>query len=172
MDKLVITRLQGKICTTSVSDRKVTGITLEEEDKASILNNIYIGKVQKVVTGINAAFVDLGVTIGYYSLDENKEHLFTQQGRNGKLRPGDEILVQVSRDAVKTKAPVLTANLSLPGRFCVLTAGSDVFLLSFTNSFISRLVMTIPPYYTNTEQHNALLRIGYLNFIRINPYCP
>ena len=123
MDKLVITRLQGKICTASVSDRKVTGITLEEEDKASILNNIYIGKVQKVVTGINAAFVDLGVTIGYYSLDENKEHLFTQQGRNGKLRPGDEILVQVSRDAVKTKAPVLTANLSLPGRFCVLTAG-------------------------------------------------
>lgn len=82
MDKLVITRLQGKICTASVSDRKVTGITLEEEDKASILNNIYIGKVQKVVTGINAAFVDLGVTIGYYSLDENKEHLFTQQGRN------------------------------------------------------------------------------------------
>ena len=37
MDKLVITRLQGKICTASVSDRKVTGITLEEEDKASIL---------------------------------------------------------------------------------------------------------------------------------------
>ena len=123
MDKLVITRLQGKICTASVSDRKVTGIILEEEDQASILNNIYIGKVQKVVAGINAAFIDLGVTVGYYSLDENKEHLFTQQGRNGKLRPGDEILVQVSRDAVKTKAPVLTANLSLPGRFCVLTAG-------------------------------------------------
>ena len=42
MDKLVITRLQGKICTASVSDRKVTGIILEEEDQASILNNIYI----------------------------------------------------------------------------------------------------------------------------------
>ncbi len=123
MDKLVITRLQGKICTASVSDRKVTGITLEEEDQASVLNNIYIGKVQKVVAGINAAFIDLGVIIGYYSLDENKEHLFTQQGRSGKLRPGDELLVQVSRDAVKTKAPVLTSNLSLPGRFCVLTAG-------------------------------------------------
>ena len=63
MDKLVITRLQGKICTASVSDRKVTGITLEEEDKVSVLNNIYIGKVQKVVAGINAAFIDLGVTI-------------------------------------------------------------------------------------------------------------
>ena len=46
------------------------------------------------------------MTVGY-SLDENKEHLFTQQGRNGKLRPGDELLVQISRDAVKTKAPVL-----------------------------------------------------------------
>ena len=117
MDKLVITRLQGKICTASVSDRKVTGIILEEEDQASILNNIYIGKVQKVVAGINAAFIDLGVTVGYYSLDENKEHIFTQQGRSGKLRPGDELLVQISRDAVKTKAPVLTSNLSLPGRF-------------------------------------------------------
>ncbi len=123
MDKLVITRLQGKICTASVSDRKVTGIILEEEDQASILNNIYIGKVQKVVAGINAAFIDLGVTVGYYSLDENKEHIFTHQGRSGKLRPGDELLVQISRDAVKTKAPVLTSNLSLPGRFCVLTAG-------------------------------------------------
>ena len=101
MDKLVITRLQGKICTASVSDRKVTGIILEEEDQASILNNIYIGKVQKVVAGINAAFIDLGVTVGYYSLDENKEHIFTQQGRSGKLRPGDELLVQISRDAVK-----------------------------------------------------------------------
>ena len=115
--------MQGKICTASVSDRKVTGIIPEEEDQASILNNIYIGKVQKVVAGINAAFIDLGVTVGYYSLDENKEHIFTQQGRSGKLRPGDELLVQISRDAVKTKAPVLTSNLSLPGRFCVLTAG-------------------------------------------------
>ena len=59
MDKLVITRLQGKICTASVSDRKVTGITLEEEDKASILNNIYIGKVQKVVTGINLSLIHI-----------------------------------------------------------------------------------------------------------------
>lgn len=120
MDKLVITRLQGKICTASVSDRKVTGITLEEEDKASILNNIYIGKVQKVVTGINAAFVDLGVTIGYYSLDENKEHLFTQQGRNGKLRPGDEILVQVSRDAVKQKHRCLLLICPCLGAFAFL----------------------------------------------------
>ena len=63
MDKLVITRLQGKICTASVSDRKVTGIILEEEDQASILNNIYIGKVQKVVAGINAAFMDLVIIV-------------------------------------------------------------------------------------------------------------
>ena len=56
MDKLVIT-VAGKICTASVSDRKVDRYHPEEEDKASILNNIYIGKVQKVVTGINAALL-------------------------------------------------------------------------------------------------------------------
>ena len=57
MDKLVITRLQGKICTASVSDRKVTGIILEEEDQASILNNIYIGKINMVCSNNGREFL-------------------------------------------------------------------------------------------------------------------
>ena len=62
--------------------------------------------------------MDAGVCVGYYSLTENRSHLFTDAGRKeGPLRQGDEILVQVSKDGVKTKDPVLTANLSLPGRF-------------------------------------------------------
>ena len=79
---------------------------------------------QKVVPGINAAFIDTGDGVGYYSLTENRSHLFTDRNRKeGPLRQGDEILVQISREGVKTKAPVLTANLSLPDRLCVVTAG-------------------------------------------------
>mgnify|MGYP000006543932 FL=1 len=123
MDKLIITRLEDKICTATVSEGKVVQLTLEPDSGPSILQNIYIGKVQKVVPGINAAFVDIAPGVsGYYSLTENKEHHFVS-GHSGKLKAGDEIAVQVSRDAVKTKAPVLTANITLTGRYCVFTSG-------------------------------------------------
>lgn len=123
MSELIITRFRDKICTAQTEDGRVVQFTFEDESDASILNHIYIGKVQKLVPGISAAFIDIGIAVGYYSLVENREHLFASKNHQGDLRPGDEIVVQVSRDAVKTKAPVLTSNLSFAGRTCVLTAG-------------------------------------------------
>lgn len=115
--------MNDRVCTAAVSGSRITQLMMEPEDSSSLLNNIYIGKVQKVVGNINAAFVDIGGgRTGYYSLDENKEHLFVSPS-TGKLKAGDEIVVQVSRDAVKTKAPVLTGKLAFTGRYCVLTAG-------------------------------------------------
>ena len=123
MEKRIITWLRGRICTAFIQDGSLVELTLEDED-CSVLNRIYVGRVQKVVPGINAAFIDTGDGVGYYSLTENRSHLFTDRNRKeGPLRQGDEILVQISREGVKTKAPVLTANLSLPGRLCVVTAG-------------------------------------------------
>lgn len=123
MDRLIVTQLNDRVCTATVSGSRITQLMMEPEDSSSLLNNIYIGKVQKVVGNINAAFVDIGGgRTGYYSLDENKEHLFVSPS-TGKLKAGDEIVVQVSRDAVKTKAPVLTGKLAFTGRYCVLTAG-------------------------------------------------
>ncbi|MCD8169654.1 MAG: ribonuclease E/G [Clostridiales bacterium] len=123
MDRLIVTQLNDRVCTAAVSGSRITQLMMEPEDSSSLLNNIYIGKVQKVVGNINAAFVDIGGgRTGYYSLDENKEHLFVSPS-TGKLKAGDEIVVQVSRDSVKTKAPVLTGKLAFTGRYCVLTAG-------------------------------------------------
>lgn len=116
MDKLVVTRWKDKVCTAVVTAGKISQLMLEPDGSTSLLGNIYIGKVQKVVSNINAAFIDIGPgQTGYFSMDE-------RQG-SGKLKAGAEVLVQVGRDAVKTKAPVLTENLSFTGRYCVLTAG-------------------------------------------------
>ena len=76
MDRLIVTKLNDRICTAAVSGSRITQLMMEPEDSSSLLNDIYIGKVQKVVGNINAAFVDIGGgRTGYYSLDENKEHL-------------------------------------------------------------------------------------------------
>lgn len=123
MDKLIVTQWKGRVCTASATDGRITQLMMEPEDAFSQLNHIYIGRVQKVVGNINAAFVDIGGgRTGYYSLDENREHFFVNRP-GGKLKAGDEIVVQVSRDAVKTKAPVLTGKLSFTGRYLVLTVG-------------------------------------------------
>ena len=65
--------------------------------------------------------------MAYYSLTENRNHLFYSasagSGRKRGLCSGDEIIVQVSRDAIKTKDPVVTSCLSFTGKYCVVTAG-------------------------------------------------
>ncbi len=63
---------------------------------------------------------------------QRHRELFFSAGRkgNGPLRPGDELLVQVSRDAMKGKLPALTSNLNFTGRYLVLTTGDKKFGLS------------------------------------------
>ena len=57
MEKRIITRLHGKICTALIRDGEAEELMLEEEGSSTV-NHIYVGRVQKVVPGINAAFVD------------------------------------------------------------------------------------------------------------------
>lgn len=106
------------------SDGDSVSLNLEPEEDRSILGNIYIGKVKNIVKNIGAAFVEIGDgCMGYLSLADGYIHHASAASPDGKLRAGDEIVVQVDRDAVKTKAPVLTGNLNFTGRYIVLTAG-------------------------------------------------
>lgn len=127
LNKIVITKMDNRILTAAISGSRVTQLDMETET-GSLLGNIYIGKVKNISKNINSAFIDLGGgQMAYYSLSENRRHLFADQPlgepkRTG-LRPGDELIVQVSRDAVKTKDPVVTGRLSFTGRYCVVTSG-------------------------------------------------
>lgn len=102
-------------------------VQAEDEENRSILNNIYIAKVKHIVKNINSAFVELGGgQTAYYSLTENREHRHTTPKDSHRLHEGDEIIVQVTKDAVKTKDPVVTGILSFAGKYCVLTGGKTV----------------------------------------------
>lgn len=175
MDKLIITRLHGKICTALLSGGTPVQLTLEEDSERTLLGNIYIGRVRKVMPGINAAFVELmpGV-VGYYSLEENRHHLFASEGggvRDGEgkkprqLKAGDEIVVQVSRDAVKTKAPVVTSNLSFAGRYCVVTAGKSG--LGFSNKLTDNQMKAELKQWWKEEANGEALGV----IIRTNSAC-
>lgn len=124
MSKLIITRWNGSVLTLLHSGKEAIQIQIESEENQSVLGNIYIGKVNKIVKNINAAFVDMGQgQMGYLKLGDNMVHFADGRPCGTKLRQGDEIIVQVERDAVKSKAPVLTGNLNITGRYFVLTSG-------------------------------------------------
>lgn len=96
------------------------------DEQTTILGNIYIGRVENVVKNLNAAFVKISPEQNcYLPLEDLKNPVFTKKLSEKKiLVAGDELLVQVSREALKTKEPAVTTNLNLTGKFAVLTSGN------------------------------------------------
>ena len=80
MEKLIITRWKGRILTALFSGGTALQLTLEPAEDSSLLNNIYVGKVQTVAPGINAAFVEFEEgQIGYLSLSEHQPRPLTDR---------------------------------------------------------------------------------------------
>lgn len=100
-------------------------LSLSREDQRSILGNVYIGKVKNIVKNIGAAFVEIADgLLCYLPLEDVKAPIYTKPKKQERLVEGDELLVQVNREAVKTKAPSVTTNISLNGKYLVLTTGN------------------------------------------------
>jgi len=100
------------------------------QDRSSFVGNIYLGKVRNVLPGMEAAFVDFGSNKNgvIYASDVNTPG----QRRNGRpprieeaLSEGQEVLVQVAKDAMGAKGARLTGMPSLAGRYLVLVPNSE-----------------------------------------------
>ena len=107
----------------------VAELYIERRGRRSIVGNIYKGKVDNVLPGMEAAFVDIGLERnGFLHVDEivlpNGEQA-PKRGRgsgrriNELIKPGQEILVAVVKDPLKTKGARLSMNLSIAGRYLV-----------------------------------------------------
>jgi len=100
-------------------------------DQKSLVNNVYMGKVRNVLPGMEAAFVDFGEGKNgvLYAGDVNYDD-FEMEGKKKRiemaLKPGDSVLVQVVKDAMGHKGARLTNQVSLAGRYLVLSPDADV----------------------------------------------
>ena len=106
-------------------DGKAVELYVEEDmEGASKLGNLYIAKVSKVVKNIDAAFLEIGEKqICYYSLKDNPNPFYTNEKKGEKLCAGDELLVQLTKEGMKTKDPVVSSELNFTGRYVVLVHG-------------------------------------------------
>lgn len=116
----------GVLADALYEDGHMMELSLISKEKESILGNIYIGKVKNIVKNIQAAFVEIEPgLLCYLPLEDVKHPVYLHPKAKQTLVQGDELLVQVSREAVKTKAPSVTTKFSLTGKYLVLTHGNE-----------------------------------------------
>ncbi|AFM43146.1 RNAse G [Desulfosporosinus acidiphilus SJ4] len=105
----------------------------EDEDGSShLVGNIYRGRVENVLPGMQAAFVDIGLEKNAFLYvgdvipspsryeEEEKSTSVIQERIENLLKPRQELLVQISKEPVGTKGARISVNLTLPGRYVVL----------------------------------------------------
>lgn len=153
--ELVVDVQSSEISIALLEDKHLVELHQESREEQFAVGNIYIGRVKKIMPGLNAAFVDVGYEkdafLHYLDLGSNFNTLyqFTTQilsdrkkvpaiqkiklqpeiEKNGSindiLKTGQEILVQVTKEPISTKGPRLTAEISIAGRFLVLMPFAD-----------------------------------------------
>ena len=113
-----------------LEDDRVAEVYLERPERRSIAGNIYVGRVDNVLPGMEAAFVEIGLEKnGFLYVDEIVVPELEGK-RHGKkitdlIQRGQQILVQAVKDPMKTKGARLTTEISLPGRFLVYVPNGE-----------------------------------------------
>jgi ribonuclease G len=121
------------------TNAQVAELYLERKKDASLVGNVYKGKVVKILPGMQSAFVDIGfekaaflhaadVLSGFdYSIfgEDLEESVPINLPIEDMLQEGEEVFVQVSKDSIGTKGARVTSYITLPGRYLVLMPGVE-----------------------------------------------
>lgn len=119
----------GKILILKLHDRRLSLLLRGNQilsasvwhDAAIAVGNIYIGKVQNISRNINAAFIDLGSkNLTFLPMNDAVSAFVLNRKPDGSLKVGDDVLVQVDREPMKTKLAGVTTKLSLSGQYAVV----------------------------------------------------
>ncbi|HMA76267.1 MAG TPA: Rne/Rng family ribonuclease [Candidatus Krumholzibacteriaceae bacterium] len=138
--EIVINYTKREVRIAILEDEELVEFLIEREDNRRTVGAIFLGKVSAVIPGIQAAFVNIGrekaaflhaSDVGTGSVDpdliEDEEADFNESRSQKEtppiqslLKKGDEIIVQIRKEAIGTKGPRISSQLSLPGRYAVL----------------------------------------------------
>ena len=147
-----------------MEDRTLVEHYVTRDEDTTFVGNIYMGRVQNVLPGMEAAFVDIGkgrngvLYAGEVLYDEHDLEEESDQRIEKALRSGQKVLVQVTKDPMGTKGPRLTMHLSLAGRYVVLAPNSQLFgisrkLTDEERERLRRIVKAVRP-----EGHGIIVR--------------
>lgn len=140
--QLIINSLFNETRIAVLERSRLIELFIERKSSSSMVGNIYKGKVEKIVPGVQAAFVGMGDgRSGFLSAEdvyeESLSELFLEEEETKKtsrknrqpiqkvLRQGQEVMVQVTKEPTGNKGPKLTSHVGIPGKYLVLLPGAD-----------------------------------------------
>jgi len=153
--ELVIDVRPNEISIAVLEDKKLVEFQREARNISFSVGDIYLGRIKKLMPGLNAAFVDVGykkdaflhfqdLGFNFNRIDKflkatladkkkvpsiNKFAHLAETSREGSIvdifKPGDDVLVQIAKEPISTKGPRLTAEISFAGRFLVVIPFGD-----------------------------------------------
>lgn len=119
--KLLILKLHKKRLSLLMNDNRILAARAQQ-DAAAAVGDIYIGKVQSISPNISAAFIDLGgKCLTFLPITDAASAFVLNRKPDGSLKPGDDLLVQVTKEPMKTKLAGVTTKLSLSGQYAVVS---------------------------------------------------
>ena len=153
--EIVVDVSSKEVSIALLEDGKLVELQKEGKDETFALGNIYLGKVKKIMPGLNACFVDIGhekdaflhyqdITPIFPSTQKyirqvvsDRKHLYPiskasfsqtldkDSSIKDAVKVGDQIVTQITKEAISTKGPRLTCEISFPGRYLVLIPMGD-----------------------------------------------
>lgn len=129
--QMLVRQKDGRIQIGVLEDGVLAEHFVSKTQQDSLIGNVYLGKVQNVLPSMEAAFVDIGrgrnavLYAGEVNWDVTGLDGVPRKIENA-LKPGDSVLVQVTKDPIGHKGARLTSQVSLPGRFLVYVPGGSM----------------------------------------------
>lgn len=122
--ELLIDVSVGETRAAQLEDGVLQDVHIQRNDARSVVGNIYLGRVQRVLAGMQAAFVDIGLErAAFLQISDMPRHTDNDgnviTGIQHRLAAGDTILVQVAKESMGNKGARLTTELAIPSRFLV-----------------------------------------------------
>ncbi|HIG17801.1 MAG TPA: S1 RNA-binding domain-containing protein, partial [Candidatus Handelsmanbacteria bacterium] len=120
-----------------VDDQVLTNLEIETADAQTVKGNIYKAVIRKVEPSLQACFVDFGTSKnGFLPRNEIHPKLYDSAGKSGPppvqevFKEGQEIMVQVVRDAIGSKGVTFSTYITLAGRYMVMVSDTDRLAIS------------------------------------------
>jgi ribonuclease E len=126
--EMIVRSTEDRVQIGVLEDKVLVEHYVARSSENSLIGNVYLGRVQNVLPSMEAAFVDIGRgrNAVLYSGEVDWSELEggnTARKIENALKPGDQVLVQVTKDPVGHKGARLTSQISLPGRYLVYVPG-------------------------------------------------
>ena len=174
-EEILVNVTPQEIRVAIVENGALQEVCIERQGSRGIVGNIYKGKVNRVLPGMEAAFVDIGLgKAGFLHISSIATHAAADHDGNDRervnicdlLQEGQILLVQVVKDPIGTKGARLTTQLSVPSRYLVYMPNSDVIGISIKieeEAERERLGNLLSAYLINNDNSGCIVRTAAQN---------